>query len=412
MNDIRDLNNLMARLESLLNNVHQYVGARYVPNFKDDPWNDTTSYEALDVVDNGEGTSYIARKPVPAGTPLSNRRYWFLYGSTSGAIINLQRQIDALKSHFNAINLSMFKDKSICIVGDSLSDETTQQPNWVDNFTSIVEGAGATVNNVSVSGSSVVGWGSSPANIPTGYDIYIIALGINDFQGQFSQSAIQTAIEQIINRIDLSDPDRKAFYISPLKAFIPTFTNMYTPIAVYRHLFETIFAKYGCQIISGGIFPNLSNLTNDVYVATDNIHLTPTYAPIYASHVLDVMISGSSETANAYGYVKSCEIHPDLVYTQGNAYLTWEDGNHYTFTLNLFGVEATALSWLPLCKVSNDANGGLIDNLHEYTITSYTGTVYQYRINNGYIEVATPTTGTFNLVCKLTGALTISPSFV
>ena len=98
MSDIRDLNNLMARLESLLSNVHQYVGARYVPNFIDEPWNNTSSYEALDVVDNGSGTSYIAKKPVPAGTPLSNREFWFVYGSTSGAIINLQNQIDSINN--------------------------------------------------------------------------------------------------------------------------------------------------------------------------------------------------------------------------------------------------------------------------------------------------------------------------
>lgn len=90
---------LMERLEELLRNVHQYVGARYVPNFIDDPWNDTTRYEALDVVDNGQGTSYIAKKSVPPGTPLSDRNYWFVYGSTSGAILNLQNQIDAINNN-------------------------------------------------------------------------------------------------------------------------------------------------------------------------------------------------------------------------------------------------------------------------------------------------------------------------
>ena len=94
--DERQFSTLMARLSVMLQEVRQYVGARYVPNFLDDPWNDTTAYEALDVVDNGMGTSYIAKKPVPAGTLLSNREYWFVYGSTSGAIINLQNQIDAI----------------------------------------------------------------------------------------------------------------------------------------------------------------------------------------------------------------------------------------------------------------------------------------------------------------------------
>lgn len=391
--------------------VREYIGARYVPKFMQ-TYDPTQSYEALCVVDNGQGTSYITKIPTPAGTPLTNTTYWTIYGATSGAIIDLQNQINALKTRYNEINLSMFKNKSICIVGDSLSDETTQQPNWVDVFTEIVESVGATVNNVSVSGSSVVGWGSSPANIPVGYDFYIVALGINDFQGQFGQTAMQTAIEQIATRIDLSDPDRKAFYISPLKAFIPSFVNMYTPQTVYRHYFETVFAKYGFQIISGGLFPNLSNLTNGVYVAADNIHLTPTYAPIYAGHVLDIMISGSSETAPCYGNVKAADLASDLTYSSGNVYLTWNSGEHFTLSLNLFGVSLTALQWQPLCKISNNVGGGLIDSINEGTITGYTGTIYQYRINAGYLEVAAPTTGTFNLVTKLTGDITISPAMV
>lgn len=77
----------------------QYIGARYVPRFMD-TYNVTQSYEALDVVDNGMGTSYIAKIPVPAGTPLTNTTYWAVYGASSGAIINLQNQIDA---HTNEI---------------------------------------------------------------------------------------------------------------------------------------------------------------------------------------------------------------------------------------------------------------------------------------------------------------------
>lgn len=75
--------------------IRQYIGARYVPRFVG-TYDVTQVYDALDVVDNGSGTSYIARKTVPAGTPLTNNEYWFVYGSSSGAIINLQGQIDAI----------------------------------------------------------------------------------------------------------------------------------------------------------------------------------------------------------------------------------------------------------------------------------------------------------------------------
>lgn len=75
--------------------MHTYIGARYVPNFLG-TFDATQQYEVLDVVDNGSGTSYILKKPAPVGTPVSDGDYWALYGSTSGAIINLQNQIGTL----------------------------------------------------------------------------------------------------------------------------------------------------------------------------------------------------------------------------------------------------------------------------------------------------------------------------
>lgn len=71
----------------------QYIGARYVPKFMG-LYDATQVYENLCVVDNGLGTSYISRKPTPAGTPLTDTNFWAVYGASSGAIINLQNQID------------------------------------------------------------------------------------------------------------------------------------------------------------------------------------------------------------------------------------------------------------------------------------------------------------------------------
>lgn len=128
-----DMRSLITRLEELINNVHQYVGARYVPRFIDDPWNDTTKYEALDVVDNGSGTSYIAKKPVPVGTPLSDRNYWFVYGSTSGAIINLQNQIDAIRRGF--VMPEMFG-----ATGDGITDDTVPLKNALTSGYNVILG--------------------------------------------------------------------------------------------------------------------------------------------------------------------------------------------------------------------------------------------------------------------------------
>ncbi len=78
--------------------VREYVGARYVPKFMG-TYDATQSYAALCVVDNGLGTSYISKVPTPAGTPLTDTTYWAIYGATSGAIINLQNQIDNIENN-------------------------------------------------------------------------------------------------------------------------------------------------------------------------------------------------------------------------------------------------------------------------------------------------------------------------
>lgn len=88
--------NNLQQLLNQLNAIRQYIGARYIPKFIDDPWSDTIEYEALSVV-NVSGTSYISGETVPVGTPITDRNYWHLYGASSGAIINLQNQIDDMK---------------------------------------------------------------------------------------------------------------------------------------------------------------------------------------------------------------------------------------------------------------------------------------------------------------------------
>ena len=76
--------------------MRQYIGARYTPKFMGN-YDATQTYEALSVVDNGLGTTYITKIPTPAGTPLTDTTYWAIYGASSGAIINLQNQIDDMK---------------------------------------------------------------------------------------------------------------------------------------------------------------------------------------------------------------------------------------------------------------------------------------------------------------------------
>lgn len=113
--------------------MRQYIGARYVPRFMG-TYDPTQIYDALDVVDNGSGTSYIAKKTVPAGTALTNLSYWAVYGASSGAIYDLQTRmgvaendIDALETEASYLDLNRvmeMKDRVFLFLADSYQTMT------------------------------------------------------------------------------------------------------------------------------------------------------------------------------------------------------------------------------------------------------------------------------------------------
>lgn len=110
----------------------QYIGARYVPKFMG-VYDATQAYENLCVIDNGLGTSYITRKPTPAGTPLTDTTYWAVYGASSGAIINLQNQIEEIKDGF--VTPEMFG-----AAGDGLTDDTQAVKDAINSGVPVVFG--------------------------------------------------------------------------------------------------------------------------------------------------------------------------------------------------------------------------------------------------------------------------------
>ena len=128
--------------------TRQYIGARYVPKFMGE-YDATQIYEALCVVDNGSGTSYISKVPTPAGTPLTNRDYWAIYGSASGAVIDLQNQIDTI----NNVTIPALEDEiedvtkvptdaKYIVIGDSFGygviDSSTYTDGWIDYLNDIL----------------------------------------------------------------------------------------------------------------------------------------------------------------------------------------------------------------------------------------------------------------------------------
>ena len=211
---------LLARLEQMLNEVHMYVGARYVPNFLDDPWDPDNAYEALDVVDNGSGTSYIAKKPVPVGTLLSDREYWFVYGSTSGAIINLQNQIDAIVNNtIPGINskvqalTKIHHPEKVMLITDSYGNQLNADSHtiaWI-----VQEELNVTCSKISVSGGSM-----HAGEIETAVDNYS---GDTDFD----------TVVIVAGANDQSNSNISASIISGIISLVSAIKNKFNPVSIY-----------------------------------------------------------------------------------------------------------------------------------------------------------------------------------
>lgn len=114
--------------------VTKYIGARYMPKFLGD-YDATTEYEALSVVDNGLGTTYVSNKPVPAGTPLTDTEYWAVYGASSGAILDLQSRMSAAENDIDNLELIMpyVNVKEYGAIGDGITDDTEAIKSAISN---------------------------------------------------------------------------------------------------------------------------------------------------------------------------------------------------------------------------------------------------------------------------------------
>lgn len=115
------------------NNI--YVGARYIPRIMGE-YNNETAYEALDIVTSG-GVGYISRQPVPAGTAVTNKEYWAMWGSGNAAIDSLTQRVSTNESDITALesglqqtsqklqNLVIPWAPASTLKGDGSTDNTT-----------------------------------------------------------------------------------------------------------------------------------------------------------------------------------------------------------------------------------------------------------------------------------------------
>lgn len=303
----------------------QYIGARYVPvwyentNDQSANWQSNVEYEPLTFVTTTNNHLYLSKKTVPdtIGNPADNITYWLDMGLfTNAQIAQLQAQVDniedviipTLESDLNARITSIdpyekFRNKKICVLGDSISAYSTLPNNWVKMLTDFMANYDCEVTNLSEDGQSLAGLkqyiDNSQVTIPNA-DYYILFLGLNDWQGSNNWGwtsgsyPVQPAMVTVDQAIKLANPNAKYFFISPLKFFVSvTINNNHSPLCAYRQFYEKWFSSKGYTVLSGF---NIGELCaeNVAQYTLDGLHPNSFYAKIMFEYVLDGLVSERS----------------------------------------------------------------------------------------------------------------------
>lgn len=126
--------------------INEYIGARYVPLIADPvQWEQSKAYEHLMIVTN-LNKAYISRYAVPAGTELTDERYWVVFLDNSPVITDIEAKIEAIKSELatQASDISDIREVIKNINADAT--ELTQRVQQNENDIAAIQTEQATQN--------------------------------------------------------------------------------------------------------------------------------------------------------------------------------------------------------------------------------------------------------------------------
>lgn len=168
----------------------QYVGARYVPQFFNNPngswdWAQGFQYEPLTIVKYGENT-YTSKTLVPAtvGSPNLNTEYWANTGNYNGAINQLQSEIELIADKLKYGD--SLQSLNVLFIGDSYA--TKEYTNWADAIVNWVTSVGGVAQSGVISGTN---WNGTYA------PAYITALQTADNKQDLKQIIIAGGVNEI-----------------------------------------------------------------------------------------------------------------------------------------------------------------------------------------------------------------------
>lgn len=193
--------------------VTQYIGARYVPLFYENPngtneWLAGIAYDPLTIV-TYLTQSFTSKKPVPAGigNPVENPEYWAQTGAYNAQVEQYRQEVEALAEEVEELsgNKNQLKNRKILFIGDSYAQPVTEDHGTYNSYVDILLSK-SYINGtkLALGGAGFVGFGgysfidglrnANIADKDTYTDICVQG-GVNDCSADISLNAIQSAIK-------------------------------------------------------------------------------------------------------------------------------------------------------------------------------------------------------------------------
>lgn len=255
--------------------TRQYIGARYVPKFFENPngsyeWIEGISYEPLTIV-KFAGNTFTSRKPVPSniGTPNINTEYWVNTGTTTADVAAIQKEIDGINKTIFPIN------KKYVFVTDSYGNFKYNNKNYVQIM---CECAGISSDRYTILTKGGLGFAPTEYRLldylqenenalDQSYTDMYIFLGANDIPFANTSNDIRTRIKEVMEYLHTTYPKMQVHLGFVSKNFkLQNYSKFFQTYKEYQEC-----TKYGCEymINTECIMNMLSDFTDDLIHPTE-----------------------------------------------------------------------------------------------------------------------------------------------
>ena len=309
------------------------IGPRITPNFIGDEWSSDNTYLYYDVV-LVNGTSYIAKKPVPKGIDITNTDYWIEWASPNAQMADLKNTVESfdsrIKGNTDAINAINSK-KNVCVlignsftigyythnygIGDAFSEMGLfdsvkiygKDSSSFDNYTL----GGVTIDNTNNFNSMVGEAGKDPSfsNDDVSTLIFISAMGDTRalaYEYNAENHTLPDSFDNLkytVSNAKSTFPNARIYiYFAEWQSYRNTSTA-YSDLIPYMQLRVHYIFKYQMDAIYlgwGAFFGNL-NVAYNNYREADGYHPTDKGSKILAQQLANALFGKASRT----GYFKT-----------------------------------------------------------------------------------------------------------